>query len=143
MERWVSAVQPFFLVECECFAGICCLFGTVSHISFLYLDIPEAPLNVGAIPVLQLFENDCEIAVKWDPPANSVDITHYLVYVPALNMKDTTDSPISSLSLRDCPERFSIKVAAINRFGCIGINSSEVNVTLQPTSESSKYNNIM
>ena len=60
-------------------------------------------------------------------------------------MNATTNSLITSLPLRDCPETygFGIKVAAITRFGCIGMNSSEVNVTLQPTSESSKYNIII
>ena len=120
------------------------------YISFL-IAVPEAPLNVGATAVLQLSESDCEIVVKWDPPANSVDITNYLVYVPALNMNVTTNSFILSLPLRDCPKSFGVKVAAMNRFGCIGINSSEVNVTLTPqstsgvstspaTSESSEYN---
>ena len=113
------------------------------------LDVPEAPLNVGAtIAVLELSENDCEILVKWDPPLNSEDIINYLIYFPALNMNVTADSFIYSLLLRDCPERFNITVAAINRFGCIGINSSEISVTLQMqpisftiglSSESSKY----
>ena len=63
-------------------------------------------------------------------------------------MDDTANSLITSLPLRDCPESFGIKVAAVNRYGCIGINSSDhevkFNVTLQPTSESesSKYNYI-
>ena len=82
---------------------------------------------------MQLSENECVILIKWDPPTNSLDITNYMVYIPAQNMAVTTDSPISSLPLRDCSERFGIKVAAINRFGCIGINSSEVYV-MQPTS---------
>ena len=95
---------------------------------------------------MQLSENQCVILVKWDPPANSVDITNYVVYVPVLNMNVTTDSFISSLPLRDCSQRFGITVAAVNNFGCIGINSSKVYVTvMQPTStselspESSKY----
>ena len=119
----------------------------VIHYASLPIDIPEAPLNVGAtaqaILNAQLFEIECVVLVKWDPPANSVDITHYNYVVYALNMNATINSLITSLPLRDCPESFGVKVAAINRFGCIGMNSSEVNVTLQPTSESSKYNIII
>ena len=112
----------------------------------IHVGVPEAPLNIGATEILQLSDDDCEILVKWDPPPNSVEVINYLVYIPALDMKDTTNSLITSLLLRNCPERLGVKVAAINRFDCIGINSSEVNVTLQPTSfifelssESSKY----
>ena len=100
---------------------------------------------------MQISENVCEILVKWDPPANSVDIINYMVYVSALDMKVTTytDSFVSSLLLRDCPESFGIIVTAINRFGCIGINSSEINIALQMqpaselSSESGKYNMYM
>ena len=106
----------------------------------LSIDIPEAPLNVEAtaqaILQAQLFEIECVILVKWDPPANGVDITRYMVYVPALNMNVTTNSLMTSLPLRDCSERFDATVAAINRFDCIGMNSS---VTLPSTSESSKH----
>ena len=124
-------VCRYLLFICDC---LTCIY---TSLNFLYLDVPEAPLNVGATAIARLFENDCEILVKWDPPANSLDITHYIVYVPAPNVDATTNSLINSLPLRDCPESFGIKVAAVNRFGCIGINSSEV--TLQPTSKSSKY----
>ena len=117
---------------------------------FLYIGIPEAPLNVMAT-ILQLPENDCKLQVKWDPPANSINISYYRVYniIPSSNMDTNKTSLLSSLhNLRDCSESVSVKVAAINRFGCFGINSSEVyaRVALQPTSnstsespESSKY----
>ena len=105
------------------------------YISFL-IAIPEVPLNIGATAILRSSENDCEVLVKWDPPANSLDITNYIVYIPALNINATTDSFIISLLLRDCPERFNITVAAINRFGCIGSNSSKVLVQLPPQSTS-------
>ena len=126
---------------CRYLLFICdCLTCTYTSLNFLYLDVPEAPLNAKAIvPLTAIFESDCDIIVRWDPPANSVDITHYMVYVPALNVDATTNFLITSLLLRNCPERFGIKIAAINRFGCIGIISSEVNVTLPSTSESSKY----
>ena len=103
--------------------------------------------------MLSLSENDCEILVNWNPPDNSLDILHYIVYIPSLNLDATTDSFILSLLLRDCPESFGVKVAAINRFDCIGINSSELYVQLHVTpqstsgastspaaSESSEYN---
>ena len=144
-----SAFRGIFLVECECLQ-VSAVYLRLSHmyihiIHFLYLDVPEAPLNVRATALAilhaQLFENDCEVLVKWDPPANSVDITHYMVYVPAPNVNVTTNSLITSLLLRNCPERFSINVAAVNNFGCIGINSSdsEVYVTSQPTSPSPTF----
>ena len=98
---------------------------------------------------MQLSENDCEILVKWDPPTISVDITNYIIYIPVLNMNVTTDSFIKSLLLRDCPESIGVIIAAINRFGCIGSNSSEVHVPVQlipqstsdaaPRPESSEY----
>jgi hypothetical protein len=108
---------------------------------FLYniIDIPEAPLNFGATEVFaQIPEYDCEILVKWDPPANSDDIAHYIIYVSPPNTIVNVTSFIFSLLLKDCPESLGIKVAAVNLFGCIGINSSEVHVhvTLQPTSTS-------
>ena len=128
--------------------------------TFLYIDIPDAPLNVKAT----VFENDCKILVKWDPPANSIDISSYMVYniISSIHMDTNTTFLLSFHHLRDCPESVSVKVAAINRFGCIGINSSEVyvRVAVQPTTtststsistststfespESSKYNYIM
>ena len=129
-----------------CVVDWCTFYFIYTCCIHIHVGVPEAPLNIGATAVLQSSENDCEILVKWDPPPNSVDITNYMLYVPTRNMKITTNSPIYSLLLRDCPESFGLIVAAVNRFGCIGINSSEVNVTLQPTpfvfglsSESSKY----
>ena len=45
--------------------------------------------------------------------------------------------PISTVRLlRDCPESLDIKVAAVNRFGCIGIKSTlrvQGQLTLQST----------
>ena len=109
---------------------------------FFDIDVPEAPLNVGATQS----ENECVMLVKWDPPANSHDIDHYIVYVSMLNMAVTTDSPIASLPLRDCSKSVDVEVAAVSSFGCIGINSSEVRIQLTPqstspaASESSEYN---
>ena len=86
--------------------------------------------------MLSLSENDCEILVNWNPPDNSLDISVYIVYIPSLNVNATTSSFIYSLLLRGCPESIGVKVAAKNHFGCIGINSSELNVMLTPQSTS-------
>ena len=94
----------------------------VHILQFFIVGAPEAPRSVGAADVLQS-ENECVILVKWDPPANNLDIDHYIVYVPLLNMDANETSLISTIRLlRDCPESLDIIVAAVNRFGCKGIN---------------------
>jgi hypothetical protein len=102
-----------------------------------FLDAPEAPLNFGATEIFRS-ENDCEVLVKWDPPAIGVDIEYYTVYVPPPNMNINETSFISTLVLRDCPEHFDIEVAAVNHFGCVGISVRvPVQLTLQSTSPTS------
>ena len=68
--------------------------------------------------------------VTWDPPANSdgSDIDQYIVYVPSRNIRDDIlSSTISTLTVQNCPsDDIRIQVAAMNRFGCVGVNSSEV-----------------
>ena len=108
----------------------------VDTVLYIHVDIPEPPLNVGALGLRSLSESDCEVLVKWDPPAISFDIAHYIVYVPALDVNINETSFITSLLLRNCPETFGVTVAAINRFGCIGISSSEVCIELTPQSTS-------
>ena len=109
----------------------------VHILQFFIIDAPEAPLNFGATEVFQS-ENECDIILKWDPPANSFDIDHYIVYVPSLNMDANETSLISTVRLlRDCPESLDINVAAVNRFGCIGISSTvrvQTQLMLQSTS---------
>ena len=111
------------------------------HTSFLHADIPKAPLNVGATETSKLSESDCVITVKWDPP--SIDIALYRIYIISSqgNMKDVkTSSLIISLDVTYCHDsNISIKVAAINSVGCVGPNSTEVQLSRLNISESSKF----
>ena len=63
------------------------------------------------------------------PPANSdpSDIDQYIVYVPSRSIRDNI-SNISSinLTLSNCGDDIRVQVAAVNRVGCVGMNSSEV-----------------
>ena len=67
--------------------------------------------------------------MTWDPPANSdgSDIDQYIVYVPSRGIRDNI-SNISSinLTLSNCGDDIHVQVAAVNRVGCVGMNSSEV-----------------
>jgi hypothetical protein len=91
--------------------------------------------------------------VQWDPPANSdaSDVDQYIVYVPSRNIRDVSSSTLSTLTVTNCGDDVRVQVAAVNRIGCVGMNSSEVPVTLldiltlptedgsAPASTSSKY----
>ena len=91
------------------------------------LVVPEAPKNVRAAEVSERIENDCVILVTWDPPANSdgSDIGHYILNVTSRNIVDIESSAISVLRIPNCRSDDTIQVAAVNRFGCVGMNSSE------------------
>ena len=70
--------------------------------------------------------------MTWTPPTN-IDqsvIDHYTVYVSSGSINNES-SAISILRVPNCHDSgISIKVAAVTRFGCIGLNSSEVQPTL-------------
>ena len=71
----------------------------------------------------------CIILVQWDPPANSdaSDIDQYIVYVPSRNIRDDIlSSTLITLTLSSCGVDVRVQVAAMNRFGCVGMNSSEI-----------------
>ena len=70
--------------------------------------------------------------MTWDPPANndSSDIDQYIVYVPSRNIIDISSSTISTLTVMNCGDDIRVQVAAMNRIGCVGLNSSEVQPTL-------------
>jgi hypothetical protein len=70
--------------------------------------------------------------VTWDPPANSdaSDVDQYIVYVPSRNIRDVSPSTISTLTVPNCGEDTSVLVAAVNRIGCVGMNSSQVQLSL-------------
>ena len=103
---------------------------SLMHISFLA--VPEAPQNVRAAEVSPPIENVCIILVTWDPPANTdqSDIDRYIVYVPSRNITDIESSAISVLRIPNCRSDDTIQVAAVNRFECVGMNSSKIQPNL-------------
>ena len=78
----------------------------------------------------------CIILVIWDPPANSdtSDIDQYIVYVPSRDIGMTvqpSSSPLTTLTVPNCDDDdIRVQVAAVNRIGCVGMNSSEVLLVL-------------
>ena len=95
--------------------------------------IPGVPQMISAVEIVQPRDNICIILVTWDPPANSddSDVDQYRVYVPSRNIRnDISSSTISTLTLTNCGDDILIQVAAVNRVGCVGMNSSEVQLTL-------------
>ena len=70
--------------------------------------------------------------MTWSPLANidPSDIDQYIVYVPSQGIRDTSSSTISTFTVPNCGDDTRIQVAAMNRIGCVGMNSSEVQLTL-------------
>jgi hypothetical protein len=70
--------------------------------------------------------------VIWDPPANTdvSDVDQYIVYVPSQNIRDVSSSTLTTLTVMNCGDDTRVQVAAVNRFGCEGMNSSEVQPNL-------------
>ena len=102
---------------------------------FFFPAVPGVPQNIRAAEVSESFDDYCIILVTWDPPANSdgSDIDHYIVYVPSRNIKnDNETSAIVPLRVPNCHDNIRIKIAAVNIFGCMGLNSSEVRASLLP-----------
>ena len=97
------------------------------------LAIPEAPQIISATEISPLPETACIILVQWNPPANSdlSDISHYIVYVPSRNIREVVDRfTTSTLPVPNCGDDLRIQVAAVNRIGCVGMNSSAVQPVL-------------
>ena len=94
--------------------------------------VPKAPQNVRAVEISEPIGDNCIILVTWDPPANTdqSDIDRYTVNVPSRNIVDNETSAISLVRIPNCHSDDSIQVAAVNRFGCVGMNSSEVQPSL-------------
>ena len=93
------------------------------------LAIPEAPQMISAAEVSRVTENIYIILVQWDPPANTdlSDIGQYTVYVPSQNIREVSGHfTISTVTVPSCNDDLRIQVAAMNRIGCVGINSSAV-----------------
>ena len=94
--------------------------------------LPGVPQMISAEEI-QPRDNICIILVTWDPPANSddTDIDQYRVYVPSRNISDNVlSSTISTLTVPNCGDDIRIQIAAVNRIGCVGMNSSEVQPVL-------------
>ena len=98
----------------------------------LFLAVPGVPRNVRAAEVSPPTESICIILVQWDPPTNAEqsDIDRYIVYVPSRGIVDIESSAISVLRIPNCRNGIGILVAAVNRIGCMGQNSSEVQPSL-------------
>jgi hypothetical protein len=99
------------------------------HLCTHFLDVPGVPQGIDAAEISRPRDNLCVILVQWDPPANSdvSDVDQYIVYVPSRNIRDDiSSSTLTTLTLSNCGEDTSVQVAAVNRIGCVGMNSSEV-----------------
>jgi hypothetical protein len=94
--------------------------------------VPGVPQRISAKESSSPVDNICIILVTWDPPANSdeSDVDQYIVYVPSRNIRDVSSSTISTFTVPNCGEDTRIQVAAMNRFGCVGMTSSEVQLAL-------------
>ena len=93
------------------------------------LAVPGVPQRISAAEISRPRDNICIILVLWNPPANSdaSDIDQYIVYVPSQNIRDNVvSSTVSTLTLSNCGDDVRVQVAAVNRVGCVGMNSSEV-----------------
>jgi hypothetical protein len=108
----------------------------ISHTSFSA--VPSVPQRISAAEISRHSDNLCIILVTWDPPASSdaSDFDQYIVYVPSRNIRDVSSSVITTLTVPNCDDDIRVQVAAVNRIGCVGMNSSEVQPDLldtQPT----------
>ena len=75
----------------------------------------------------------CDFQVTWDPPANvdRFDIDRYIIYVPSRNIMNVSSLTRIDLTVPDCRVgNNSIQVAAVNRLGCVGPNSSYIQLSL-------------
>ena len=92
------------------------------------LAVSGVPQNISATEISPS-HNTCTILVTWDPPANrdGSDIDQYIVYVPSRGIRDNISNSSSiNLTLSNCGDDIRVLVAAVNRDGCVGMNSSEV-----------------
>ena len=90
--------------------------------------LPGIPQRINAEEISRPTENICIVVVVWDPPANTAgaDIDRYIVYVPSRDISNTVSSTISTLTIWSCGDDLHVQVAAVNRLGCVGMNSSVV-----------------
>ena len=88
---------------------------------------PNSPQNVMARQVSQ----DCDLSLTWTHPANTdINGLTYKIYVPLQGIMianvSATNHEFNVINCRDDDVR--VLVAAVNRFGCEGQNSSAVQV---------------
>jgi hypothetical protein len=103
----------------------------VSHASFLA--VPGVPLSINAREISQPRDSICVILVQWDPPTNidASDIGQYIVYIPSRNiMMNVSSSTLTTLTVSNCGDDIRVHVAAVNRVGCVGQYSPEVQLIL-------------
>ena len=105
------------------------MYMNILHTSLLA--VPGVPQMINAREISQTVGTTCIILVSWDPPANSdlSDIDQYIVYVPSRKImirSNNSSSTLITLTLMNCGDDIRIQVAAVNRVGCVGMNSSEV-----------------
>ena len=104
------------------------------HTPLINLVVPGAPQNVKAAEVSERIDRKCIILVTWDPPSNidgsDIDLLNYIITIPSRNIVDNVSSAITVLRIRNCRSDDIIQVAAVNRFGCVGQNSFEIQPSL-------------
>ena len=104
------------------------------HTSFLV--VPGVPLDITASEISRSIDNVCIILVQWGPPTNSdaSDIAKYIVYISSRNIERTVSAApptFTTLPIMNCGDDARVQIAAVNRIGCVGMNSSEVPPTLR------------
>ena len=86
---------------------------------------PNSPQNLMARQVSQ----DCNLLLTWNRPANTdTDGLTYKIYVPSrgIVIADVSD-PNHEFNVVNChDDDVRVLVAAVNRFGCEGPNSSQI-----------------
>ena len=100
---------------------------SILHASLL--GVPGVPQMINAREISRSVGTTCIIVVTWDPPTNidPSEIDQYIVYVPSRNIgNNISSSTLTTLTVMNCGDDIRIQVAAVNRIGCVGMNSSEV-----------------
>jgi hypothetical protein len=87
------------------------------------------------VEAIERTAGDCDFLVTWDPPDNvdrfDIESYMYIINVPSQNMMNISFSTSIVFALPNCRVgNNSIQVAAVNRFGCVGPNSSLIQLSL-------------